>query len=95
METPKIVFNDTEIDRIIEMAWEDRTSFEAIKFQFGLCEKDVIILMRRELKPNSWRLWRKRAQHISHKHVKKRPVDMLTFKCGMQRQITLNKLSKR
>ena len=60
-----------DIDRIIEMAWEDRTPFEAIKIQFGLSEKEVIILMRRQLKLSSWRLWRERAQKISHKHVKK------------------------
>ncbi|MFN3446204.1 MAG: TIGR03643 family protein, partial [Bacteroidia bacterium] len=47
-----------EIDRVIEMAWEDRTPFDAIKVQFGLAESDVIRLMRNQLKPSSWRLWR-------------------------------------
>ena len=46
------------IDRVIEMAWEDRTPFEAIKFQFDLKEQEVITLMRKELKPSSFRLWR-------------------------------------
>ena len=50
---------DQEIDRIIEMAWEDRTPFEAIHFQFNLSEQDIIDLMRRELKEKSWKRWRK------------------------------------
>ncbi|HRB61001.1 MAG TPA: TIGR03643 family protein, partial [Niabella sp.] len=50
-----------DIDRIIEMAWEDRTPFEAIKIQFGFSEADVITLMRRELKRSSFNLWRKRV----------------------------------
>ena len=53
---------DQEIDRIIEMAWEDRTPFEAIHFQFNLSEQEVIDLMRRELKEKSWKRWRKRVQ---------------------------------
>ena len=56
------------VDRIIEMAWEDRTSFEAIEFQFGLSEKDVITLMRKELKTSSFRLWRKRVSGRKTKH---------------------------
>jgi len=55
------MMNDKDLDRVIEMAWEDRTPFEAIKIQFGLQESDVIQLMRRELKPGSFRLWRKRV----------------------------------
>ena len=47
------------IDRIIEMAWEDRTSFEAIEYQFGLLENEVIMLMRKEMKASSFRMWRK------------------------------------
>ena len=50
-----------QLDRIIEMAWEDRTPFEAIEYQFGLMEKDVIGLMRQTLKPGSFRCWRKRV----------------------------------
>lgn len=85
-----------EIDRIIEMAWEDRTPFDAIKIQFGLAEGDVIKLMRNQLKPSSWRLWRKRVnQGISQKHAKKRNPEIDRFKCNLQRQITLNKISKR
>lgn len=84
-----------DIDRIIEMAWEDRTPFEAIEIQFNLSEQEVIKLMRRELKPSSWRLWRERAHQISHKHLKKRSSEIDRFKCSLQRQITLNKISKR
>ena len=46
------------IDRLVEMAWEDRTPFEAIELQFGLLEKDVIALMRHQMKPSSFRMWR-------------------------------------
>lgn len=62
-----------ETDRIIEMAWEDRTPFEAIEFQFGLSEKNVIVLMRNTLKENSFKLWRKRVNSgVSQKHAKKK-----------------------
>lgn len=85
-----------DTDRIIEMAWEDRTPFEAIQVQFGLSESQVVELMRRELKPGSWRLWRARVhQGISHKHAKKRNIEMNRFKCSLQRAITHNKISKR
>lgn len=88
-------FSDRDIDRIIEMAWEDRTSFDAIFRQFGLREQEVIALMRRELKPSSWRLWRERAKKVSMKHEAKRPSDMDRFKCDRQRSISANKISKR
>ena len=55
------VLNTEAIDRIIEMAWEDRTPFEAIEFQFGLNEAEVIALMRREMKASSFKVWRKRV----------------------------------
>lgn len=62
-----------DIDRIIEMAWEDRTTFEAIEMQFGLPESEVIALMRKELKQSSFNLWRKRVNsRISLKHAKKK-----------------------
>jgi uncharacterized protein (TIGR03643 family) len=50
-------FGVKEIDRIIEMAWEDRTPFDAISFQFGIKEQEVITIMRNNLKPSSFRLW--------------------------------------
>lgn len=60
------------VDRVIEMAWEDRTPFEAIALQYGLSEKQVIALMRREMKPSSFRLWRKRVSGRATKHLKRR-----------------------
>ena len=87
--------NERQIDRIIEMAWEDRTPFEAIKMQFGLAEQEVIKLMRHEMKPSSFKMWRKRVQGRNTKHLKKRTFTKGTFKCSLQRQITGNKISKR
>ncbi|MBK9794142.1 MAG: TIGR03643 family protein [Sphingobacteriales bacterium] len=85
-----------DIDRIIEMAWEDRTPFEAIKIQFGFSEADVIALMRKELKRGSFNLWRKRVNSgVSQKHAKKRNAEITRFKCSRQRTISLNKISKR
>jgi uncharacterized protein (TIGR03643 family) len=84
-----------DIDRIIEMAWEDRTPFEAIEFQFGLAEKDVIELMRREMKPSSFRMWRKRVQGRNTKHKMKSPDDLQTFKSSRQKHISGNKIAKR
>lgn len=85
-----------DIDRVIEMAWEDRTPFEAIEFQFGLPEKEVIALMRRELKRSSFNLWRKRVNSgTSQKHLQKREESISRFKCTRQRAISLNKISKR
>jgi len=84
-----------DIDRIIEMAWEDRTPFDAILFQFGLKEQEVINLMRREMKPSSFRMWRKRVQGRKTKHQKKRAFEEGRFKCSRQRHITHNKIAKR
>ncbi len=86
---------DTDIDRIIEMAWEDRTTFDAIKFQFGITEQDVISLMRKELRLNSFKLWRKRVQGRKTKHSKLREFESGRFKCTRQRQISNNSISKR
>ncbi|MDC0007225.1 TIGR03643 family protein [Winogradskyella sp.] len=83
------------IDRIIEMAWEDRTPFDAITFQFGLKEQEVITLMRRELRPKSFRLWRARVQGRATKHSKKRTFEEGRFKCSRQRSISNNSISKR
>jgi uncharacterized protein (TIGR03643 family) len=83
-------------DRIIEMAWEDRTPFEAIYAQFGYKEADVIKLMRTELKRSSFNLWRKRVNSgVSQKHLIKRSTDITRFKCTLQKTITHNKISKR
>ena len=61
-------FLSDEIDRIIEMAWEDRTTFDAIHGQFDVTEQEVIALMRSELKPSSFRMWRKRVTGRKTKH---------------------------
>jgi uncharacterized protein (TIGR03643 family) len=85
-----------DIDRIIEMAWEDRTPFEAITFQFQVSEAETIALMRKELKRSSFNLWRKRVNScISKKHLLKRNPSMNRFKCSLQRSISMNKISKR
>lgn len=85
-----------DIDRIIEMAWEDRTPFEAIEAQFSLTESDVIKLMRTELKRSSFNRWRKRVNSgVSQKHLKKRSEDITRFKCTRQRTISNNRISKR
>lgn len=96
-EKQKIVaLSGEDIDRIIEMAWEDRTPFEAIFVQFGLREKEVILLMRKHLRRSSWELWRKRVNSkVSQKHLKKRSEEILRFKCSRQRTISSNKISKR
>jgi uncharacterized protein (TIGR03643 family) len=83
-------------DRIIEMAWEDRTPFEAIEVQFGCTEANVIEIMRRNLKRSSFNLWRKRVNSgISQKHLHKRNAEITRFKCNRQRAISNNKISKR
>jgi len=61
---------DDFIDRVIEMAWEDRTPFEAIEYQFGLKENDVRKLMRKNLKQSSFKLWRERVKGRKTKHSK-------------------------
>jgi len=85
-----------ETDRIIEMAWEDRTPFEAIKAQFNLSEAEVIALMRKNLKRSSFDRWRKRVNTgVSTKHLKKRSEEITRFKCSRQKSISRNKISKR
>lgn len=84
-----------DIDRIIEMAWEDRTPFEAIAFQFGLSEPDVISLMRTHSKTSSFRMWRKRMKGRQTKHQQLRNEDITRFRCSRQKAICQNKISKR
>jgi uncharacterized protein (TIGR03643 family) len=96
MATATTTFTERELDRIIEMAWEDRTPFEAIVFQFGLAEKEVIKLMRGNLKESSFKRWRKRVNSgVSQKHLKKRSSEITRFKCSRQKSISGNKISKR
>ena len=85
-----------DLDRIIEMAWEDRTPFSAIEVQFGLPEKEVIKIMRNELKHSSFKLWRKRVNSgVSKKHLKKRSAEIRRFKSSRQMIISGNKIAKR
>jgi|SRR6476620_2470085 len=84
-----------ELDRVIEMAWEDRTPFEAIERQFGLNQQAVIAIMRRELEPRSFARWRERTKGRSTKHESLRAEGMTRFKCSRQRTISHNKISKR
>ncbi len=84
-----------DIDRIIEMAWEDRTTFEAIEFQFGLKEADVKALMKTQLKFGSYKRWRKRVETCKTKHLVKRVGSDFRFKSKLQRVITQNRISKR
>lgn len=86
---------EREIDRVIEMAWEDRTTFEAIEFQFGLSEQEVINIMRREMKPSSFRMWRERVQGRKTKHEKLRTFEKGRFKCSRQKSISNNSIAKR
>lgn len=74
-----------DISRIIEMAWEDRTPFEAIREDYGLSEKDVIKLMRAEMKPSSFRMWRKRVTARKTKHLSKRGYTVGRFRCSTQK----------
>ncbi len=88
-------FTERQLDRIIEMAWEDRTPFEAIEFQFEVPEKEVIKLMRGNLKESSFKRWRKRVNSgVSTKHLKKRSQVITRFKCSRQKAISGNKISK-
>ncbi|MBL7932475.1 MAG: TIGR03643 family protein [Bacteroidia bacterium] len=96
-ETPasEHVLTDIEIDRIIEMAWEDRTPFDEIKFQFGLTENKVRKLMKRKLRFSSYKRWRIRVENCKTKHARTRATSVKRFKSKIQRTITINKISKR
>lgn len=84
-----------DIDRIIEMAWEDRTPFDAIEYQFGLKESEVRQLMKQQLRFSSYKLWRKRVEACATKHQKLRSGAINRFKCTRQRTISMNKIAKR
>ena len=86
--------NEEDKDRIIQMAWEDRTPFEAIAFQFGLKEKDVIEFMRKNSLPSSFKMWRKRMKSRKTKHSFLREKSIDRFKCSRQRN-SGNKIAKR
>ena len=94
-DSEKRILSEIEIDRIIEMAWEDRTPFDAIQFQFQLSEAEVKVLMKKELKFSSYKLWRERVENCKTKHLAKRVSGIDRFKCKLQRSISNNKISKR
>ncbi len=73
------------INRVIEMAWEDRTPFEAIELQYGLQEKQVIALMRREMKSSSFKMWRRRVSGRKTKHLQRRGFDNGRFRSQNQK----------
>ncbi|ANV82979.1 TIGR03643 family protein [Picosynechococcus sp. PCC 7003] len=77
--------DEATIDRVIEMAWEDRTTFEAIELQFGLQEKEVIQIMRRYMKRSSFKMWRKRVTGRSTKHLQKRDFVSGRFRSANQK----------
>ena len=88
--------NNIDIDRIIEMAWEDRTSFDAIYKQFNVQEKEVIKIMRSNLKKSSFKLWRKRVSGRKTKHLKvlnNEGIKTLRFKCTRQKNISNNRIT--
>ena len=91
----RMIIDGIPIDRIIEMAWEDRTTFEAIEYQFGLKEQEVIYLMRKQMKLKSFKMWRERVQGRKTKHEKLRGFAKGRFKCSRQKTISSNTISKR
>ena len=84
MPIPKHTLTDSEVSRVVEMAWEDRTPFEVIEATFGLSESETIKLMRREMKASSFRLWRKRVTGRVTKHRKLRGFDVGRGYCPTQ-----------
>jgi uncharacterized protein (TIGR03643 family) len=95
MKINSSILTSQDIDRIIQMAWEDRTPFEAIEMQFGLKEKEVIALMRKQMKASSFKMWRARTNGRATKHKKVSQLDKGRFKSSLQKSITMNKISKR
>ncbi|MCF8341028.1 MAG: TIGR03643 family protein [Chitinophagaceae bacterium] len=84
-----------DLDRIIEIAWEDRTPFDAITAQFGISESETIKLMRENMKRSSFKMWRERVQRRKTKHQELRNIGVNRFKCTLQKSISMNKISKR
>ena len=91
----KSLLTPEDIDRVIQMAWEDRTPFEAIRTQFGLTEAEVISLMKAEMRLQNWKKWRARVQGRATKHTALREEGVQRFRSRMQKAITLNRISKR
>ena len=83
--TAKSTLMAADVSRVVEMAWEDRTSFEAIELQFGLNESAVVSLMRQQMKPSSFRMWRKRTAGRVTKHAALRDVRVLQHRASHTR----------
>jgi uncharacterized protein (TIGR03643 family) len=88
-------FSPEQIDRIISMAWEDRTPFEAIYQQFGLNEKSLVLLMKKEMHLKNWKKWRARVKGRKTKFLALRPATVTRFKASRQRAISGNRIAKR
>ena len=95
MKKMKKLLSPEEIDRIIGMAWEDRTTFDAIQVQFELNEKEVIQLMKSQMTDKNWKKWRERVQGKKTKHAKLTAENVLRFKSKAQSSIAQNRISKK
>lgn len=84
MKKHRQTFSQEDCSRIVEMAWEDRTPFEAIERLFGLNESQTIMLMRREMKAGAFKVWRKRVSGRTTKHLKLRPAGITRSHCKTQ-----------
>lgn len=93
--TPNFSFTDKDLNRVIEMAWEDRTPFEAIEKQFGLKEKDVIKIMKSNLKESSYILWRERVKSRPMKHIEKTDKFERRFKSTSQGNVYYHKTRRK
>lgn len=82
-----LLLNEADLSRLIEMAWEDHTPFEAIEQLYGIPESQVIVLMRQNMKPNSFRMWRKRVTGRASKHVARRTTDQARHYAAAQYKI--------
>jgi uncharacterized protein (TIGR03643 family) len=88
MSNKEIVLTEADMSRLIEMAWEDRTPFEAILKTYQLDEPSLMRIMQAQLKPSSYRLWRKRVKEKSSKHLKLRSPDIKRDHCVTQYKIS-------
>ena len=88
MSKKEILLSEGDISRLIEMAWEDRTPFEAILKTYQLDESSLMKIMQAQLKPSSYRLWRKRVKEKSSKHLKLRSPDIKRDHCVTQYKIS-------
>jgi len=88
MKYKENLLSEGDISRLIEMAWEDKTPFEAILNTYHLNESSLMRLMQTHLRPSSYRLWRKRVKERSNKHLKLRSPDIKRDHCKTQYKIS-------